>query len=431
MIHTWVPVSVTSSASRVPSGESEPGPKFPVHPVSTGTAAPSGVTHTTWSGSSSTIPAWYSSVPEADRAMSDVPNPSMLTPSSRGMTGPVTSSFPRSNGAATSEPSPRTTTRCPVADHCTIAPCITVRRSPLVRSTTAMPALAASYNVDWTVKTTPRPPGSAAGKRCAASPFAVSIVVSGSIDPPLAGMRETPSRRVCPPEVPAMKYTYPSSPQVPPPRTMPESIRVTGGSPVNDTMRSARPPVTKPTRLPSGEKNGWWAPSPPGTGLASKRLRSRTKSCTPCSSAPVNANRRPSGEIAMLLPKFVCSLASNRGTAISYRITGRGTTGAGRTSAHTVVTASAPASAGQSHFVAGVVLATATPGAATVLGTVKPTLVSASAKLAAVANRSAGILLSAFAIAALMWPGTVSRAAVTGGAFSVITFATIACAVDP
>jgi hypothetical protein len=70
------------------------------------------------------------------------------------------------------------------------------------------------------------------------------------------------------------------------------------------------------------------------------------------------------------------------------------------------------------------------PGAA-VVGSANAGLVSAAAKSAALVNRSAGNLESAFVIAAATCAGTVSRCVVTGGAFSVITLATIACAVLP
>src|SRR5213596_698508 len=57
-------------------------------------------------------------------------------------------------------------------------------------------------------------------------------------------------------------------------------------------MKSLR----KPTRRPSGEKNGEVAPSVPGTAMAWSWLRARIKSCE--RGPPMYASRDPSGEMA-------------------------------------------------------------------------------------------------------------------------------------
>jgi len=64
------------------------------------------------------------------------------------------------------------------------------------------------------------------------------------------------------------------------------------------------------------------------------------------------------------------------------------------------------------------------PAAASTVSPVNPGVTNASAKCAAEVNRSAGSLASALSTDAATWGGTVSRDAVTGGAFSVITLAT-------
>jgi len=96
-----------------------------------------------------------------------------------------------------------------------------------------------------------------------------------------------------------------------------------------------------------------------------------------------------------------------------------------------VNTNAAPRRSSVVDFLDRVATGIASAGIVAVDGIVNATFVSASANVAAVANRSAGILFSALTIAAFTCPGTVSRAAVTGGAFSVMTFATIACAELP
>src|SRR5204863_2855455 len=57
-------------------------------------------------------------------------------------------------------------------------------------------------------------------------------------------------------------------------------------------MKSLR----KPTRRPSGEKNGLVAPSVPGTATAWSWLRARIRSCD--RGPPMYASREPSGEMA-------------------------------------------------------------------------------------------------------------------------------------
>src|SRR5437773_10114167 len=57
-------------------------------------------------------------------------------------------------------------------------------------------------------------------------------------------------------------------------------------------MKSLR----KPTRRPSGEKNGEVAPSVPGTAMAWSWLRARIRSCE--RGPPMYASRDPSGEMA-------------------------------------------------------------------------------------------------------------------------------------
>src|SRR6266540_6085236 len=81
-------------------------------------------------------------------------------------------------------------------------------------------------------------------------------------------------------------------------------------------MRSLR----KPTRLPSGEKNGVLAPSVPGTAMAWSWLRARIKSSD--RGPPMYASRDPSGEMATRPDQGVAgAIASVESIAMVYRTT--------------------------------------------------------------------------------------------------------------
>ena len=66
-----------------------------------------------------------------------------------------------------------------------------------------------------------------------------------------------------------------SSPQVPP-RELAEASAIGVGAPPATAAVISFARAKKPTRLPSGEKKGAWAPSLSGTTLASKRSRGLT-----------------------------------------------------------------------------------------------------------------------------------------------------------
>src|SRR5712671_6721777 len=74
------------------------------------------------------------------------------------------------------------------------------------------------------------------------------------------------------------------------------SVTVMGGPPLIDAIRSLLS-SRKPTRLPSGEKNGEVTPSVPGTTVACNWLVGRISSCD--RGPPMYASRDPSGESSM------------------------------------------------------------------------------------------------------------------------------------
>ena len=74
---------------------------------------------------------------------------------------------------------------------------------------------------------------------------------------------------------------------------------VTDGPPLIGTFLTLSA-VRKPNHRPSGEKNGWRAPSVSATALTSSALRSCRKSWVePPFASPTNATRVPSGETAI------------------------------------------------------------------------------------------------------------------------------------
>jgi hypothetical protein len=73
---------------------------------------------------------------------------------------------------------------------------------------------------------------------------------------------------------------------------------VVGGPPLTATFRSARW-AKKPIHLPSGEKNGFDAPSVPATGIASSWFRARTYNCRRPPNDALNAIDCPSGDQAI------------------------------------------------------------------------------------------------------------------------------------
>jgi hypothetical protein len=186
--------------------------------------------------------------------------------------------------------------------------------------------------------------------------------------------------------------------------------------------------VQNATCSPSGEKNGVSPVSPSGMRLASSRSRSRTKS-PPTESAPY-AMWAPSGETATVWNASAYTPLSTRGnrlTAAGSR--GRSQPQAARPPKKTASTAIAIVKRRrccESHAPDSPTAAVRAPRAAMSDG-----CETASAKGAALANRSAGSFSSAMSTAASMWGGTVWRWEMSGRGVSVTTFATIACAVGP
>src|SRR5258705_278090 len=86
------------------------------------------------------------------------------------------------------------------------------------------------------------------------------------------------------------------------------------------------PPAKKPSRLPSGDQNGWRAPAVPGSARTSSRARRRSHSPDgPAPRAPTSASVRPSGEIAT--SGDAGSVMKSDGAAIETMIVlGRGST---------------------------------------------------------------------------------------------------------
>src|SRR5687768_9108782 len=80
-----------------------------------------------------------------------------------------------------------------------------------------------------------------------------------------------------------------------PPRESGASASGTGAPPLNATFMSF-PPAKYPIDFPSGDQNGWRAPSVPGIATASRDDSSRVNSRRPEAAAPTNTRRAWSGE---------------------------------------------------------------------------------------------------------------------------------------
>ena len=109
-----------------------------------------------------------------------------------------------------------------------------------------------------TVKMTHGVPGSASGQRCEYSSRAWSSVVSGPGRPPRSGMRSRPAVWL------AAITIDPSAAHVAPRGLPPTSATSSTGPPPTGTLASLRS-VKNATQRPSAEKNGWRAPSVPGS----------------------------------------------------------------------------------------------------------------------------------------------------------------------
>ena len=97
-------------------------------------------------------------------------------------------------------------------------------------------------------------------------------VVSRPGSPPAAATRKSPT------VVLSAKMIVSSSLQVARVSGAPSAQRVSDGPPRIDTFFSVRSPsaLSNPTQVPSGEKNGWRAPSVPSSGVPASRSRART-----------------------------------------------------------------------------------------------------------------------------------------------------------
>ena len=175
-----------------------------------------------------------------------------------------------------------------------LAPVNNVRRSPLVIET--RPISPSSYTFGRLtipmVNSTQSPPGSAAGHRCVRSLRAVSIVVTARGTPPAAATCIRGPTKL------GANTTLSSSSQTPA-RSSGASARTVGEPPSTATFRSF-PALKKPTQRPSGEKNGFCAPSVPGSARVSRRSsRLIYRRTTPASRAQYTT-LWPSREMARL-----------------------------------------------------------------------------------------------------------------------------------
>src|SRR5260221_6176866 len=101
----------TPTASRRPSGESAGPVKTPTQLESIACGTPPGLTRIITLSDDPAPPLMYTIVPDGDQASCGNEPPPTSTPSSTGTDEPVTSSFPRSNGATSATPSRRTYSR--------------------------------------------------------------------------------------------------------------------------------------------------------------------------------------------------------------------------------------------------------------------------------------------------------------------------------
>ena len=177
------------------------------------------------------------------------------------------------------------------------------------------------------------------------------------------------------------------------------------------------------------------ASSVPARGVAASWSTARTKSRVrdEAESRAANTIRLPSGESANGVSKLRIKDTRWAAMVAMVKRTTRGATGLPRRNTPPAATPTAsratPAAASAQRF-AGRRDATL-PAADDTPPCPNPGFASASAKAAALANRSAGNFSSAFATAAATFPGTVFRCAVSSFGDSVITLATIACALGP
>ena len=117
------------------------------------------------------------------------------------------------------------------------------------------------------------------------------------------------------------------------------------GAPSKEATRTEFPPLMKPIRPPSGEKNGLAAPSVPAMGVAVSWSSGRTQRRVPPSAGPEYTMRRPSGEMASRPPPLAIGgcMAWDDGSARLNWVSG--STGAGRSQPQSAATAETTATA--------------------------------------------------------------------------------------